>query len=186
MSQISIHRLCREGSKALGPGLRYVVWTQGCPLRCKGCLTPGGHSTERRMTVKATELAEDIASRKNIAGVTISGGEPFIQADALSDMVEKLHTIRPELTVIIFTGFLKENLIEPQQQRLLSMTDLLIDGPYVEEKNNGKGLRGSSNQRLHFLTDRLLEHREELEYGKRRLEVIVSNKEIIQIGIPNK
>lgn len=141
---------------------------------------------ERKMTVESSALAKDIAGRMNIAGVTISGGEPFIQAEALADMVERLRMLRPELTVIVFTGFLKEQLIDPQQQRLLSMTDLLIDGPYVEKKNDGRGLRGSNNQQLHFLTDRLTEYKEELEGGQRRLEVIVSNKEIIQIGIPKK
>jgi len=186
MSEVRVHRLCREGSKALGPGLRYVIWTQGCPFRCKGCLTPGGHSVDEGMPVDVDSLAEDILSRENITGLTISGGEPFIQSQSLADVVEKIKTVRPEMTVIVFTGFLFENLTLPAQQRLLSLTDLLIDGPYKEEENDGRGLRGSSNQRLHFLTDRLKENREELEGGKRHLEIIVSNKEIIQIGIPNK
>lgn len=184
--QLNIHRLCREGSRALGPGLRYVVWTQGCPFRCKGCLTPGGHADEPAMMVDCQALAADIASRGKLTGLTISGGEPFLQAEALAEVVRLLRGRRPEMSVIVFTGYRIEDLTQPAHRQLLALTDLLVDGPYVEELNDGRGLRGSSNQRLHFLSDRLTYSRSELEEGKRRLEMIVSNKEIIQIGIPNK
>ena len=93
---------------------------------------------------------------------------------------------RPELDVIIFTGFLKENLQSEEALSVLSMTDLLIDGQYIDELNDGVGLRGSSNQRLHFLTNRLLPYKKELQSGKRQVEININNNNIDAIGIPFK
>lgn len=180
---LNIHRIS-FGSRALGPGLRYVIWTQGCPFRCEGCLTPEGQNTEPFKLVDITSLAKDIIERKEIEGITISGGEPFIQADKIYDVLRMVKAERPELNVICFTGYRIQQLTKPDQLQLLEMIDLLIDGPFERDKNNGRGLRGSTNQQLHFLTGRLTEYKEELENGKRKIEIIVGDKTLVQIGIP--
>ena len=93
---------------------------------------------------------------------------------------------RPELNVMVFTGYQVEDLTWPESQELLAHTDLLIDGPYRQELNDNQGLRGSSNQRLHFLTPRLLPWKEDLTKGKRKVEFHVQNDRIKAYGIPSR
>lgn len=176
----------QNGTRSLGPGLRYAIWTQGCPFNCPKCITPEGRPIVAAKLIDTAKLADDIIARKNINGITISGGEPFLQAASLASLLNKVSKSRPELNVIIFTGFLKENLLSKEAVSVLSMTDLLIDGQYIDKLNDGVGLRGSSNQRLHFLTDRLLPFKKELQFGKRQVEINVNNNNIDAIGIPFK
>jgi anaerobic ribonucleoside-triphosphate reductase activating protein len=103
----------------------------------------------------AGALAAEIAlSRPD--GVTISGGEPFLQAAALAEMLRILRLdFGYDTGVIVYTGFLLEELQQiPAMKPLLEQTDLLIDGPYVRELDDGRSLRGSSNQRIIPLTNR--------------------------------
>ena len=176
----------RSGTRSLGPGLRYAIWTQGCPFNCPQCITPEGRSIVAAKLIDTVQLANDIITNKNINGITISGGEPFLQAASVAALLNKVRESRPELNVIIFTGFLIEKLLSEEALSVLSMTDLLIDGQYIDELNDGVGLRGSSNQRLHFLTDRLLPYKRELQFGKRQVEINVNNNKIDAIGIPFK
>lgn len=176
----------RHGTRALGPGLRYAIWTQGCPFNCPGCVTPEGRPIVAAKIIDTTTLANDIIGNKNISGVTISGGEPFLQAASIAVLLEKVQLSRPELNVIIFTGFRIEDLQSEEALAVLKMTDLLIDGQYLESKNDGVGLRGSSNQRLHFLTDRLLPYKEDLQSGKRQVELTLNKNSTDAIGIPLK
>lgn len=176
----------RNGTRSLGPGLRYAVWTQGCPFNCPQCITPEGRPIVAAKLIDTLQLADDIIINKNINGITISGGEPFLQAASLAVLLNKVIESRPELNVIIFTGFLKENLLSKEALSVLSLTDLLIDGRYIDELNDGIGLRGSSNQRLHFLTDRLLPYKKELLFGKRQIEININDNRIDAIGIPLK
>lgn len=176
----------RNGTRSLGPGLRYAIWTQGCPFNCPQCITPEGRPIVPARLIDTVQLADDIIAKRNITGITISGGEPFLQATSVAVLLKTVKAFRPELDVIIFTGFLKENLLSEDAFSVLSMTDLLIDGLYIDELNDGVGLRGSSNQRLHFLTDRLLPFQKELQLGKRQVEININNNNIDAIGIPFK
>lgn len=176
----------RNGTRSLGPGLRYAIWTQGCPFNCPQCITPEGRTIVAAKLIDTKLLADDIIANKNINGISISGGEPFLQAASVAALLKEVSNSRPELNVIIFTGFLKENLLSKDAISVLSMTDLLIDGQYIDKLNDGVGLRGSSNQRLHFLTDRLLPFQKELQFGKRQVEININNNNIDAIGIPFK
>lgn len=181
---LSIFDLCRQGSRALGPGLRYVIWTQGCPFHCDGCVTPSSRPITKERQVQIHDLADDILNRPNIEGITISGGEPFIQSRVLADLLDLVLLNRPELTVIVYTGFMVETLTGTEEKRLLEHIDLLIDGPYMKEFNDNKGLRGSSNQRFHFITPRLLRWKEELQDGKRRVEYHLTPEGAKIYGVP--
>ena len=184
-NMLSIHDLCQEGTTVLGPGIRYVIWTQGCPFHCDGYITPQSQPITDERQVCVNDLANDILSRPQIDGITISGGEPFLQAAALADLLDIVLKKRPEMTVISYTGYVMENLIRPDAEKMIAKLDLLIDGPYVKTLNDNKGLRGSSNQRFHFLTSRLLPYKEEMEQGKRNVEFHISNGVIKGFGVPS-
>ena len=183
---LNLMDVCRNGSRALGPGLRYIIWTQGCPFHCKGCISPESRPVIKRNMVDVDLMATDIINRPQVEGITISGGEPMLQASSLIRLLKLVKQQRPELTVIIFTGYKIEALKSQEHQTLLAMTDVLIDGPFEQKDVAHRGLRGSKNQRIHFLTDKLLSHHEELENGERRLETLITDGALVTIGIPNE
>lgn len=182
---LSIHNLCRQGTTVLGPGNRYVIWTQGCPFHCEGCITPESRPITHEKMVDVKELAEDIISRKNIDGITISGGEPFMQADTLSMLLEIVSEKRPEMTVITYTGYKIEALSWLEAKRLLNRTDLLIDGPYISTLDDDTGIKGSSNQRFLYLTHRLEKFKDEIEHGRRKVEYHLSDVGVTAYGVPS-
>lgn len=183
---INLFAVERTGTRNLGPGLRYAIWLQGCPFNCFNCITPQARPVVAAKIAEVESLAKDIVSNSRIDGLTISGGEPFLQAEALVSLLSMVREYRPELTVLIFTGFNLENLDSPMARKVLEMTDVLIDGKYIDSLNDGIGLRGSSNQRIHFLSDRLTAYEEEMNKGKRSIEVSFHDKVIDIIGIPLK
>ncbi|WP_433363831.1 4Fe-4S single cluster domain-containing protein [Actinoplanes sp. CA-142083] len=139
----------------LGPGTRFAIWVQGCPLSCRECISPqwipaeGGHETP------IGELADRVV-REAADGLTISGGEPFAQAAALAALVEQVRA-RRDLSVLSYTGYTVEHLRRhgtPAQTRLLGLLDVVIDGPYLVDRHADLRWRGSANQRIHVLTDR--------------------------------
>jgi anaerobic ribonucleoside-triphosphate reductase activating protein len=173
-----------NGTHALGPGLRAVVWVQGCPLNCKGCLATDWIPFEPASLM----TAEQIVGQLNVDcldGITYSGGEPMEQAEGLTNLSTMIRKIK-DINIISFTGYRYERLLNdppnPGVANLLSVLDVLIDGPYIESQNDSLGLRGSSNQRIIYLTPRLKDYN--LETQKRRVEVTVSDGEFALVGIP--
>ena len=177
----------KAGIRALGPGNRFVIWTQGCLRRCKGCASPEHQPLDGGYLVDTKELSNQICSCLSIDGITISGGEPFLQAEVLLDLLSRVKDVRPELTVIVFTGNKLEELTDLNSKVFLGKIDLLIDGEYIPELNDGIGLRGSNNQRFRFLTDRLASYRNELESGDRMTETYWADEKrqrMVTIGVP--
>jgi anaerobic ribonucleoside-triphosphate reductase activating protein len=134
-----------------GPGLRYVVFTQGCPHRCKGCHNPETHDPGGGSLLDARTMLEQFRANPLLAGMTFSGGEPFLQPGPLCFLASR---VREEgKTVIVYSGYTLENLWSlaagnPDVGVLLSLADTLIDGPYIEElRDLNLRFRGSSNQR---------------------------------------
>ena len=133
-----------------GPGFRYVVFTQGCPHKCEGCHNPETHDYNGGNFVKIQDIANDIKKNPLLAGVTISGGDPFVQASQVSKLLDLLDK---KLTVMVYTGFTYEYLLknsnnENNYMELLKRTDILIDGKFIKElMNENLIFRGSSNQR---------------------------------------
>lgn len=174
------------GTTALGPGLRAIVWVQGCPFHCAGCIAPEWVPFDRPvMECQPEELAAQLLANPQVTGLTFSGGEPFAQAGALARLAREARR-RRSLDVICFTGYRFETLLNHPPEAgtfdLLDEVDVLIDGPFIASQNNGVGLRGSTNQRIHYLTRRLITF--DFEYRPRRMEVIVRNGELLVIGIP--
>lgn len=169
---------------ALGPGRRFALWVQGCPFRCKGCLAPQWIPFTRANILDIEHLARQIVLQEGLDGISISGGEPMVQAGELADLLTLVRAERPAFNVIVFSGFRIEQLHWPEAQRLLAAADLLVDGLYQQKRNDGQGLRGSSNQRFHFLTGRLLPFRDAIAGERQSLEYQIQPDGVLQVGIP--
>ena len=161
---LSLHQYIPR-SRANGPGERAVIWVQGCPRRCTGCWNPDSLAFDGRAPTTVESLVERIASTKGLSGVTFSGGEPFSQAAPLAELARQLRSrMGEDFSVVCFTGHTIEQIrkgaerSKPEWGALLTEVDLLVDGAYDERQRSlGLPLRGSANQRLHFLTDRICE-----------------------------
>lgn len=130
-----------------GPGLRFVVFTQGCHHHCPGCQNPHTHDPEGGYDADTDELLALAVSNPLLSGITLSGGEPFLQPAPLADLARKAKDAG--LDVISYSGFTFEQILEsPAAMELLREIDILVDGPFVEEKRSmDLKFRGSSNQR---------------------------------------
>jgi anaerobic ribonucleoside-triphosphate reductase activating protein len=132
-----------------------VLWFQGCTLGCSGCFNPNTHAAEPPWQVPVADLvAQIVAEAESIEGITLSGGKPLQQPEAL---LELLFTVRAQttLSVILLSG---STLFEVQHLPLgpsiLAHIDVLIAGRYVQTRRLAYGLRGSANKTVHLLTDR--------------------------------
>ncbi|MHB9071261.1 MAG: 4Fe-4S single cluster domain-containing protein [Sedimentisphaerales bacterium] len=139
----------RHRSEVNGPGLRSVVWVQGCQRKCPGCINP--HTHEHKI-VKLLDPKE-LAQIKNTIGITISGGEPFEQAAGCAILAETVKKYGK--SVMVFSGFPYEQLKDstvPEVKSFLYSIDILVAGPYIQElKCESRLWRASSNQTVHFL-----------------------------------
>lgn len=133
-----------------GPGIRYVIFTQGCPHHCEGCHNPQTHDFNGGEVADTEAILKEIWANRLVSGVTFSGGEPFCQADALVPIAEALKARGKHL--MIYTGYLLEELQKmpgSDVQRLLELADILVDGPFVlAQRNLTLPYRGSENQRV--------------------------------------
>jgi anaerobic ribonucleoside-triphosphate reductase activating protein len=171
-------------TQALGPGARAAIWVQGCPIHCPGCLAPAWIPFVPAMQLTPGQILEKL-DLDRITGISLSGGEPFMQAAGLAAFV-RLARREKDLDVICFTGFRYEHLLKNPLNNavseLLGEVDVLIDGPFIQALNDGIGLRGSSNQRIIHLTSRLRDC--DLEAQTRKVEITIASGELAFIGIP--
>lgn len=139
-----------EDSIVDGPGLRFTVFAQGCNHHCPGCHNPETHDPAGGQEVSLDELTSMLTNNPRTEGLTLSGGEPFLQAKDCAHLAETAH--RLGLNVWTFTGYRYETILQENREdwnALLSQTDVLVDGPYLEQERSLLLLfRGSRNQRL--------------------------------------
>ncbi|MFA6331718.1 MAG: 4Fe-4S single cluster domain-containing protein [Methanoregula sp.] len=150
-----------------GPGIRTVVWVQGCPIRCKGCFNTASWSFSPVITISVRELAGRILATEGIDGVTFSGGEPFAQAMPLAEVAEQVR--EAGLTVVTYSGYTHAELTQsrdPAWKRLFTATDLLIAGPYREDEACTAPFMGSANQQVIPLNERIIPESEILQKSK--------------------
>ncbi len=135
-----------------GPGLRFTVFTQGCPHRCQGCHNPQTHDFDGGSWMDTDEIMARFDEDPLLAGMTFSGGEPFCQPGPLWELARQVKARGKN--IVIYSGYtfdqLKEMAVKDEWvEKLLRMCDLLVDGPYVEGLRDLDLLfRGSSNQRI--------------------------------------
>ena len=171
-------------SDLLGPGDRFVIWVYGCCFDCEGCLARNTRFGAYR-EVSVSDLAGEII-HSGCDGITVSGGEPFLQAEALAKLVREVQSER-DIGVIVYSGFTLEELKERSDAlALLHQTDILIDGRYEKNRDDGRAYICSSNQRLHYLTDRYRSVGEKYYSApKRRAEIRFSADRVTLIGVPS-
>ena len=131
-------------------------------------------------------IFQRIIDTPEINGITISGGEPILQAAGLSKLLKRVKQFR-DLDVISFTGFTLSQLLNrlthfPEIGEYLDLLDVLIDGLYIKELDDNQGLRGSTNQKIHHLTSRL--NWFDFEKSARKVEFFINRDEITMAGIP--
>lgn len=173
----------------LGPGRRIGIWFQGCSIRCPGCISADtcgpGH---RRLSLE--QLLEQITPWLHEAeGITISGGEPFDQFDALRSLLEGLRRLS-ELDILVYSGYSLEQLNESLLQTK-GLIDALISDPYIEALSQTMALRGSDNQRLSLLTPlgraRLGHYERPLEPADKALDLMFDESgSVWMAGIPRR
>lgn len=136
-----------------GEGYRYVIFVQGCSHKCPGCQNPetwGFNAGTVYDEAKLKEILNEISEDPIIDGVTLSGGDPFYQAEACVELVKAIKNLRPELNIWAYTGFVWDELIkDPDRLELVKCCDVIVDGPFILGKRSLDVLfRGSTNQRL--------------------------------------
>lgn len=131
-----------------GEGLRTVIWTQGCSHNCKGCHNPSTHDFNKGVLKDVEEIKEELKKLKFQDGITLSGGDPFFQAEPCKEIAKFAKSIG--LNVWAYTGFLFEDLIKIEEMKnLLNYVDVLVDGKFeLENKSLNLIFRGSTNQRI--------------------------------------
>lgn len=133
-----------------GPGIRFTVFCQGCPHKCKGCHNPQTWDENGGEWHTVDEIFNMISANPLVGGVTFSGGEPFMQAAAYAELAEMC--IQKGLEVACYTGFTFEYLLQngtEEQKKLLSLLDVLVDGPFkLEQRSLNLKFYGSRNQRV--------------------------------------
>lgn len=132
-----------------GPGLRLTVFTQGCPHHCPGCHNPQSHAFDGGELREIDDILEIARENFLLDGITLSGGEPFAQAEACAEIARGAH--EAGLNVWCYSGYTFEQLMSGKDEwlELLRNVDVLVDGPFVLEKRTlDAKFRGSHNQRV--------------------------------------
>lgn len=175
-----------KGIQTLGPGKRLVIWTNGCNKRCKGCVSERLQEIDEHSSIDIMKTLNEFTFH-NVDGVTISGGEPFIQVSELKKVVEFL--VGQKISdILIYTGYLYEELLELNDSDInyiLENIAVLIDGEYIEELNdNTSNLKGSSNQKIIYLKKEVEEKYLEYMSKHRQMETYYIQNLKIGVGIP--
>lgn len=135
-----------------GPGKRFVIWVQGCHMKCKNCENKQAQNGDEGQWIDINELIDQIP--EDIDGISFSGGEPLEQLGAIITLIQKARLKYPHLNVLMWTGWICSN--EMLENFKKYGFDIVIDGPYLEElHSNDLKWRGSTNQRIFFISDRV-------------------------------
>jgi len=172
--------------RTLGPGNRFGIWVQGCPFNCKNCVSPETIPFKKNHLMAIKDLVKEIMQYPKLDGLTISGGEPMMQAKRLKTLITILKQLQPTLDVIVYTGFNLPDLVWEDAKLFLKEVDVLIAGIYIDKLNDNKGLRGSSNQKIHFLTNQLKPYESLFYHANRTLDFTIKEEHLQMIGIPHK
>lgn len=174
-----------NSSEIYGPGNRFVIWVQGCSLRCKGCWNSEMHSKEPNKKMSVESIFKRIQETENIEGITILGGEPLQQAEPILSLARKAKGWG--LTIMLYTGYEMKEIRNKAAKELLDLSDIIIMGRYIHEKRSiNLKWRGSTNQQIIFNNIKY-EKKFENEIEENQAEIHISDDgEITVIGYPDE
>lgn len=171
---------------ALGPGTRFGIWVQGCSIGCDGCMATDTWPSEAGHEVAVEDVVAQVTAATPLDGVTISGGEPFEQPEALEALVAGLTALRrrrgTDFDILCFSG-LPQRRLERDHPAILSGLDALVPEPYLASAGRGSGVGGSANQRTVLLSDRA-RTRYARSAGAVPLQVLHDQAGVTLIGTP--
>lgn len=173
----------------LGPGDRIVIWVQGCEKRCDGCANPELWEKDGVKSVPIEYVIGMVRSairHYNLTGITITGGEPFLQAEELSHLLSSIQDLCDDC--LVFSGYTYEQLKNSKQSGIkdfLQHISVLIDGPYLKEYNKAEILRGSTNQNIIYLNKKVKQLYNDYlrSEHENRFEQFIAEDGVISVGI---
>ncbi len=169
-------------SRVNGPGLRFVLWTQGCSKGCKNCFNPETWSFEKYKLLTPLEIFE-LIKNSNVSGVTITGGDPLEQPEELLELLILLESLNLSNGIILFTGFTIDEINKDfLLRKSLNYIDVLIDGRFEKDQRISSSLRGSENQNIIYFSSKIKE--EELNIDQ-EVEVCLEGDKISVTGFPS-
>lgn len=176
-----------ESTTALGPGLRSAVWFQGCEKRCVGCVNQDAQKKEGGHPLSLEKLFLCLTQKEDLTGVTISGGEPFLQWDSLKNLVERIKA-ETKLDIMLFSGYTFEELLPKYGQSFFNQIDLFVDGEYREDLDENQLFRGSGNQKIYSFTGKYESFLPQILTNRgRTIEFqVTENQDSFLVGIPPK
>lgn len=168
--------------EVLGPGKRIGIWVCGCPHHCDGCANPElwEFREDKKISIDhLLELIKQVVESNQVDGFTITGGEPFYQPEELGILLKELRQWSHD--ILVFSGYYKEQI---EKFSGLENIAVLIDGPYIKERNYGLTLRGSDNQRIYILNEQYqAEYQDYLSREKSKIQNFIDGNSVISVGI---
>lgn len=176
----------------LGPGERIVIWTQGCSKRCKNCASRELWEKDATKDIAVDELIKktiEYIGNEAVDGITITGGDPLEQPEELEALLERLRVFSRD--ILLYTGYeyreLQERLSAAYLEKLRKTVSVLIDGRYLDHKNDNKSaLIGSVNQSIIYFDEAVREKYESYISGGRQVQNIYYGKSLMSVGIHNR
>lgn len=181
--------------QVLGPGNRIAIWVCGCKRGCEGCANPELWELDEKKEIPmeyVKQMLLSILEKHKVDGITISGGEPFLQTSELDELVQFLTGFTKD--ILIFTGYQRRTLLQRKRdkestERVLDTIAVLVDGKYIQEKNENHPLKGSANQRIYYknvqVESRYEEYLKECQ-GKLHAQNFQALDGVIAVGIHQK
>ncbi len=178
----------------LGPGRRIAIWLQGCSIGCKGCVSQDTWVRDPGRDMRVAQLLAWCrqTSAGDFDGVTISGGEPFDQPQALGALLDGLRQWRtqggPDFDILCYSGYPLATL-QKKHAQLLGKLDALIPEPFVDKLALTHVWRGSANQPLVLLSERgrsrYAAFVDAATSGEaKRMQAMVDGNRVWYVGIP--
>lgn len=167
----------------LGPGRRAVVWVQGCTLACPGCASVDTWDAAGGRSVRVEDVVAEVlelVDQHGLDGITVSGGEPFQQAEAVADVLDALRAARADLDTVVFTGY-DAAVARRRSVRLARLADVLVAGRYDRTQPSDQPLLASANQRI--VTSDRGEHRL-ADMVAARVQVAADGTDLFVVGLP--
>ena len=174
--------------ETLGPGKRIGIWTIGCNRGCVNCSNPELWKSDPGRDISIDNILNMIGGINEPDGITITGGEPFLQVDDLFDLVNGIKNYGID-DILIYSGYTLKELIDMKNSKVsfvLNSIAVIIDGEYKDSLNDNLGIRGSSNQKINILNNKYRDRYANCDKGERKSQIVICDNLVMSFGIPIK